>query len=1370
MKHSVYFLVLLLLVISIWSLGPSARKVEALTVVNLTSPGDSTKVTTATPSFKWQVVKADKETPRQFQIRVADNLSFTSPVWEDTNIVGTATSIAYGGSDLVAWKTYFWTMNVEIDSQTATGIKTYWQEDFSAPNTFFYTTATLFDIRADGHGDLPNIQTGIVWAAQGDTVLVEPGTYPENLYFNKSNLLLTSRYAFNPDTAIIDSTVINGSNLTRGKDNGSVVFFTSGVDSSSRLIGFTLRGGTGTAVTAGTETRICGGGIYCNVGSSPTITNNVIVDNHVENDGGGIYINSAAPNIFNNIITSNSTQKGSGGGIESAFSIPIPASTGLSPRKQNQDEIKKSLNPEDGTQIALPTAFNLVTNAAAGDSPVAVVTWEARKDTIIHRDKFLPGDTIIFSGTGSYDPKGDSISVYQWNYYQDTLCGVSPTNFYSTITGCDNSVVCTLAIDNSWRGMLRVGLQVITANSPRRRGNSVLIPINVQYPPHVAGKAVNAGPGDTLWLDGSGSCDINPSDILTYQWTQDSGVVMPVEIHNSDSAKAYFIPADSTWVGRYKFRLKISDSMDSSSVSVRALVAYPPIAICKKDPVFGDTLVGFTISDTLTLDGTSSYDRDLTDPIKYYLWQPVAWYFVTSNGLGSLSLSMHLDSTKAVQKFTFGQGGLLKFRLRVKDSFGVLSQNYDSVYFSVQLPPVSFAGKDTILVPGTRAYLHGTALELNPDQRSSLAYHWEWKQSPTIVSLNPSNEAQSVYFDASLSGIYRLELRVQDPYTLSNPSSVRVVANLLPKAVVANVLHAFEGDSITLDGSASYDPDASTFGGPLKYNWSVAPDGVPAGAETPSIVNATQSIAKFVPYGTGIYKFQLQVDDTISVHQPPDTNNIAILTVKVDSTYAYPIIQGNLIANNYSGGKGGGLDCNKSSAAVINNIFYKNQSVSSGGAISCRNFSTPEIKSNIFFGNLSADSTGGAISDLKGVLAPAASRGFRKYLTIKYNDFWDNRGGMFYQTGGDTAHNIYSYPRLIDPDFGNFSLDCTSPCWGKGDPDHPDIGSLIYFQPCKNSENLSLVELSLFQNPAATAVAHFLVNTDAPLKANPVAYVNMGENAPSPVYFTSISSNSFRGSYIFASSGTAHITIIAKSLLERDTTAIWDFSVQLIAKDQGGTLFSVDKRIGAIFSEGTVKENFYATCIAVTEDSRYRFEGKPDAEAIGPAYQLGPSVILEKDITINFPLDPSVLKDKTCFSLYGYEDGRWNQVESYLDGNSVYGRVKNLGIYRLIYDPSAKRSTSLPKSYELFQNSPNPFNPETQIKYDLPSTGLVQLMIYNILGQNVKVLVNEVQEAGHRSVTWDGKDDAGKEVASGIYFYKLQTGHFENTKKMVFLK
>ena len=88
----------------------------------------------------------------------------------------------------------------------------------------------------------------------------------------------------------------------------------------------------------------------------------------------------------------------------------------------------------------------------------------------------------------------------------------------------------------------------------------------------------------------------------------------------------------------------------------------------------------------------------------------------------------------------------------------------------------------------------------------------------------------------------------------------------------------------------------------------------------------------------------------------------------------------------------------------------------------------------------------------------------------------------------------------------------------------------------------------------------------------------------------------------------------------------------------------------------------------------------------------------------------------------------------------------------------------------LFQNYPNPFNPETMISYHIPESSDVELKIYNIKGQLVKTLVTEKQNAGHYSVTWNSRDNANKPVATGIYFYKLNAGHYEKVKKMILLR
>ena len=101
--------------------------------------------------------------------------------------------------------------------------------------------------------------------------------------------------------------------------------------------------------------------------------------------------------------------------------------------------------------------------------------------------------------------------------------------------------------------------------------------------------------------------------------------------------------------------------------------------------------------------------------------------------------------------------------------------------------------------------------------------------------------------------------------------------------------------------------------------------------------------------------------------------------------------------------------------------------------------------------------------------------------------------------------------------------------------------------------------------------------------------------------------------------------------------------------------------------------------------------------------------------------------------------------------------------------PKSLAATS-PNQFALSQNYPNPFNPTCEISYALPTDCQVTLIIYNLIGQKVRVLVDEYQDAGHKSVRWDGTDDQGREVTSGVYFYRIQAADFEDTKKMILVK
>jgi hypothetical protein len=88
----------------------------------------------------------------------------------------------------------------------------------------------------------------------------------------------------------------------------------------------------------------------------------------------------------------------------------------------------------------------------------------------------------------------------------------------------------------------------------------------------------------------------------------------------------------------------------------------------------------------------------------------------------------------------------------------------------------------------------------------------------------------------------------------------------------------------------------------------------------------------------------------------------------------------------------------------------------------------------------------------------------------------------------------------------------------------------------------------------------------------------------------------------------------------------------------------------------------------------------------------------------------------------------------------------------------------------LGQNHPNPFNPQTAISFSLAQRGAMTLAVYDVAGRRVRTLLDEIRAAGAHTVTWDGRNDAGQRVASGVYFCKLVTGDFAQTRKMVLLK
>ena len=146
---------------------------------------------------------------------------------------------------------------------------------------------------------------------------------------------------------------------------------------------------------------------------------------------------------------------------------------------------------------------------------------------------------------------------------------------------------------------------------------------------------------------------------------------------------------------------------------------------------------------------------------------------------------------------------------------------------------------------------------------------------------------------------------------------------------------------------------------------------------------------------------------------------------------------------------------------------------------------------------------------------------------------------------------------------------------------------------------------------------------------------------------------------------------------------------------------------------------------------------------------------------------------------YDSLNSKWDSMSTTLDTilNIASVNTNHLSLWALTdkNDPLITKIKSyepenVPEDYKLYQNYPNPFNLETMIHFDIPKVEKVVFKIYNILGQEIRILVNKTLNAGSYEFFWDGRDDSGKQVSSGIYVYRIQAGNFVKARKMILLK
>jgi hypothetical protein len=183
------------------------------------------------------------------------------------------------------------------------------------------------------------------------------------------------------------------------------------------------------------------------------------------------------------------------------------------------------------------------------------------------------------------------------------------------------------------------------------------------------------------------------------------------------------------------------------------------------------------------------------------------------------------------------------------------------------------------------------------------------------------------------------------------------------------------------------------------------------------------------------------------------------------------------------------------------------------------------------------------------------------------------------------------------------------------------------------------------------------------------------------------------------------------------------------------------------FNANVVKDGVEVSWTTVTETNNQGFEVQRASSSTTPVQGWETIAFVEGFGTTSEPTSYSFIDSKLSAGIYTY---RLKQID--LDGTFSYSEEVNVDF-------------TSPIEYSLEQNYPNPFNPSTTIKYSIPEEGIVKLSVFNLLGEEVTKLVNNIQKAGRYEVIFDAST-----LASGVYLYRLEAKNFLSIKKMLLVK
>ncbi|MCK6542408.1 T9SS type A sorting domain-containing protein [bacterium] len=292
-----------------------------------------------------------------------------------------------------------------------------------------------------------------------------------------------------------------------------------------------------------------------------------------------------------------------------------------------------------------------------------------------------------------------------------------------------------------------------------------------------------------------------------------------------------------------------------------------------------------------------------------------------------------------------------------------------------------------------------------------------------------------------------------------------------------------------------------------------------------------------------------------------------------------------------------------------------------------------------------------------------------------------------------------------------------------------------------------VLSVGALTTPAIDAVK-FGVTADEPIK-NVLLAVN------SQSVSLSKQGNIYFGTYTIASSRTLTVAVSAKDTSDNLSSKNVTYNVAALSKPLVIDKYTITGKgnEGYILATTTAAENIPTGWTEIAPAIRMM------ATAPGADLKVEANVQGLQDVVA----DPQF--DESRIGIYEFAEGQWRHIAEANNGRVMAKHTGNpVAIY---YNPDYN---VVPNKYELEQNYPNPFNPSTMIRYSVKNEGRVVIKVYNMLGQEVRTLVNEHKPAGRFNVSWDGRNNAGQTVSTGVYIYRMQAGSVIQNRKMLFVK